>query len=96
MKLKRALELCEEPIKKTKSHMVRVNRFALTHALADRNDRVNEIGRLQGEASQLRQKIDTLDQFQQFILAGLDKAAIDVALEAGRAKVEEAKKQSSD
>lgn len=89
MKLTRALELCQQPLDATKSHMIKVNRFALIHTLSNRIDLINEIKQQRGEIDNLNNEVSSLSQFKETIMAGLDADALNKALEDGKAKLDE-------
>jgi hypothetical protein len=46
MQLSRALEMCREPIVKGRSHLVRLDRYALTHLLSEYDSIDKEIKQL--------------------------------------------------
>jgi DNA repair exonuclease SbcCD ATPase subunit len=49
MKLSRALEMCGSPVKQSRSHMVKLDRYALTHVLDDREQIIKANAALQSE-----------------------------------------------
>lgn len=62
MKLQRALELCQQSLDASKSNIVKVNRFALIHVLANRVQKINEyehrINELEVQVKRLRYEIE--------------------------------------
>jgi len=60
MELKRAIELCEEPLAMNNSHIVRVDRFALRHILDDRTGHIKQEGALENNVKALQQTIEKM------------------------------------
>ncbi len=61
MNLKRAIELCQEPLERNKSHIVKVDRYAVVHLLADHKDRTSEAVRLRVRVLDLEDIIEKLE-----------------------------------
>ena len=66
MTLNRALEMCHAPIQQSRSHLVKVDRYALKHVLADREEKLGEaakeVATLNGEIAKLKLELKDAEE----------------------------------
>ncbi len=78
MKLERALELCQLPLDQSRSHIVRVDRYALVHTLADRAEFVKDNASLKGVISRHEDTIRKMEKQMEESEAKLEKITIEL------------------
>ena len=75
MQLQRALELCQQPLNASRSHIVKVDRFALTHLLDQAAKDATTAGKVPGLESRINDLKTTLAEKEDEIKALQDDTA---------------------
>ena len=69
MKLDRAIELCQLPLDHSRSHIVKVDRHAVKHVLADHKETTDALKGARSRIDRKEETITDLDPFVAFVKA---------------------------